>query len=54
MILGVATGKPQESITQSIFVERLMNLISNEPDKDRRLLKGGKKPKRATGSDIKN
>lgn len=52
-ILGVATGKPQESITQSTFVERLMNLISNEPDKDRRLLKGGKKPKRATGSDIK-
>ena len=35
----MATGKPEESITQATFVDRLMKQISAEPMKDRDILK---------------
>ncbi len=52
-ILGRATGKPQESITQATFVDRLIKYISKNHMKDRDLLKRKKKIKRAEGEEIK-
>ena len=51
-ILGVASGKPQESITQATFVDRLIKYISSNPMEDRDLIKREKKLKLAIGSDI--
>lgn len=50
-ILGVATGKPEETITQAAFVDRLMTYISKEPMKDRDDLKRKKKLRRAEGGE---
>jgi len=48
-ILGTATpGREGETLTQAAFVESLLPLISDDPDSDREMLKGGrKKPERA-------
>jgi DGQHR domain-containing protein len=51
-ILGIATGKPEESLTQATFVDRLMKYITREPMKDRDDLKRGRKIGRAEGRDI--
>jgi DGQHR domain-containing protein len=48
-ILGLATGKAEESLTQATFVDRLMRHISSEPMKDRDVLKRGKQLATATG-----
>jgi DGQHR domain-containing protein len=48
-ILGVATGKLEETLTQAAFVDRLMNHISAQPMKDRDLLKRGKSLERPKG-----
>jgi len=50
-ILGLATGKVKESLTQATFVERLLPLISKEPVVDRDILKRGKKLNKVTGSE---
>jgi len=50
-ILGVATGEPQESLTQATFVDRLIKYISRNPMKDRDLIKRGKKLEKAQGND---
>lgn len=42
-ILGLATGKPFETLTQAAFVERLLSYISDDPMSDRDQLKRGKK-----------
>ena len=41
-ILGVATGKKEETLTQATFVESLLVYISANADQDRDLLKRGK------------
>lgn len=50
-ILGLATGKPEESITQATFVERLIQFISKDPMRDRDLLKRGKSILKASGDE---
>jgi len=50
-ILGLATGKPEESVTQATFVERLMQYISRDPMLDRDLLKRNKDIERAKEKD---
>jgi DGQHR domain-containing protein len=50
-ILGKSTENSVESITQAAFVDRLMKLIAKHPDSDKDLLKRGKHPARAEGSD---
>jgi DGQHR domain-containing protein len=50
-ILGVASGKSEESITQATFVDKLMNSISKDPMKDRDLLKRRKPLERAVGKE---
>lgn len=52
-ILGKSTDNSSESITQAAFVDRLMRLITRDPDADKDLLKRGKHPKKAEGSDKK-
>jgi DGQHR domain-containing protein len=47
-ILGVATGKPEETLTQATFVDRLMKHISAEPMKDRDVIKRGKELKKVS------
>ncbi len=42
-ILGRATGKKEETLTQAAFVDRMMPYISTSPMKDRDLLKRGKR-----------
>ncbi len=51
-ILGVATGKQEETITQARFVENLMKLVSGDPMRDRDLIKRGRKLKKAKGADL--
>jgi len=51
-ILGLATGAPQESITQATFVERVMRLITKNADVDRDLIKRGKKIEPPNGKDV--
>lgn len=46
-ILGIA-GDPGETVSQAVFVDSLLPLISDNPMKDRDLLKRGKKLTRAT------
>jgi DGQHR domain-containing protein len=48
-ILGVATGKPEETITQATFVDRLIGYISKDPMRDRDDLKRKRKLRRAEG-----
>lgn len=50
-MLGSATGKAKESLTQATFVERLLPYISKEPMIDRDMLKRGKNIERVTGSE---
>lgn len=50
-ILGKSTGQELESITQSTFVDRLMNLISREPMQDKDLIKRRRVPARAIKGD---
>ncbi len=50
-ILGSATGKSKESLTQATFVERLLSYISREPMIDRDTLKRGKNLNKVTGSE---
>lgn len=55
-ILGKATGKQQETLTQATFVTRLIKYISKNRKtqmEDRDLLKRGKQPARAVGPDKK-
>jgi len=51
-ILGIATGKPEETLTQATFVDRLMKYVSKEPMKDRDDLKRKRKVRRAEGNDV--
>src|SRR6266480_3447382 len=46
-ILGLATGKKEESLTQATFVDRLMPYITKDKMEDRDLIKCGKKPSKA-------
>lgn len=50
-ILGVATGKREETLTQATFVDRLMRHVSTEPMQDRDLIKRGKPLKPVAGRD---
>ena len=50
-ILGVASGKPAETLTQATFVDRLIKFISRDPMKDRDDLKRGRKPRPTDGAD---
>lgn len=43
MILGVATGSPNETLTQAAFIEPLMQYITTDPMSDRDQLKRGNK-----------
>ncbi len=52
-ILGRSSDNSAESITQAAFVDRLMRLITRQPDADKDLLKRGKRPAKAVGSDKK-
>jgi DGQHR domain-containing protein len=52
-ILGRATGKPFEFLTQAAVVEQLIKYISRDPMKDRDLFKRRKKAERATPTDEK-
>lgn len=51
-ILGVATGKEKETLTQARFVENLMELITDDPMGDQDSIKRGKKPEKAKGIDL--
>ena len=46
-ILGVA-GDPGETLSQALFVDSLLPMISQDPMADRDLIKRGKRPARAT------
>jgi len=50
-ILGKATGKELESITQATFVDRVMKLITRDPLGDKDRLKRGKTLEPARGAD---
>jgi DGQHR domain-containing protein len=52
-ILGRATGKPYEYLTQASFVERLMVYVSRDPQQDRDDIKRGKRLPRATPAEEK-
>lgn len=52
-ILGKSSEVNSESITQAAFVDRVMKLITRHPDEDKDLLKRGKHPARADGTDKK-
>jgi len=49
-VLGTA-GDPGESVSQAVFVDALLLSMSDDPRRDRDLLKRGKKPPRATPSE---
>lgn len=50
-ILGLATGKDEETLTQATFVDRLLKYISRDPMQDRDDLKRGRKLKSAEGNE---
>jgi DGQHR domain-containing protein len=50
-ILGKATGKPHENLTQAAVVERLIVYISPAPMRDRDLIKRGRRLAKATPQD---
>lgn len=51
-ILGTATDKEKETITQATFSESLIKLISKDPMSDRDLYKRGKKPEKFEGKEL--
>jgi DGQHR domain-containing protein len=53
MILGTATGHPNETLTQAAFIEPLMGYISKDPMTDRDTLRRGKKLPLATPAEIR-
>lgn len=53
MILGVATGKPTETITQAAFIDRLIGYISTDPMADRDAIKRKQKLPRIDGGMIR-
>ena len=53
MILGQATGAPNETLTQAAFIDPLLKLISKDPMTDRDMLKRGGKLPPATPSEIR-
>lgn len=52
-ILGIATGKREESLTQATFVDRLLKYISKEPIIDRDQMKRGKSLKKSSDKESK-
>lgn len=52
-ILGLATGNPEESLTQATFVDRLIVYISRNPMHDRDVIKKGQQPRKADKEEIK-
>lgn len=52
-ILGKATGKIEETITQATFVDRLIKYISKDPMNDRDQIKRGKDLSPAEGKDLR-
>jgi DGQHR domain-containing protein len=52
-ILGVATGKVEESLTQATFVDKVISYISRNALEDRDLIKRGKTPTRADSYESK-
>jgi DGQHR domain len=50
-ILGVASGRPTETITQATFVERLMPYVSADPLSDKDTLKRGRRLKEVVGNE---
>lgn len=52
-ILGLATGKAEETLTQATFVESLLQHISINPILDRDTLKRGKNLKKANDNELK-
>jgi DGQHR domain-containing protein len=53
MILGTATGHPNETLTQAAFIEPLMGYISKDPMSDRDVLRRKLKLPLATPADIR-
>jgi DGQHR domain-containing protein len=53
MILGTATGHPNETLTQAAFIEPLMGYISRDPMSDRDLLRRNKTLPLATPAEIR-
>jgi DGQHR domain-containing protein len=53
MILGTATGRKTESLTQAAFIKPLMGYISTDPMSDRDQLKRGKKLPAAEPAEIR-
>jgi len=53
MILGTATGHPNETLTQAAFIEPLMGYISKDPMSDRDVLRRKKKLPLATPAEIR-
>lgn len=53
MILGVATGKPTETITQAAFIDRLIGYISQDPMADRDAIKRDQKLTRVDSAMIR-
>lgn len=52
-ILGLATGKPGETLTQAAFVDRLLRYISTNPMMDRDDLKRERKIREADGLEVR-
>jgi len=50
-ILGLASGRSEESLTQATFVDRLIPHITRNPMRDRDLLKRGEKPQKAVNEE---
>src|SRR5438445_5492135 len=53
MILGTATGKPTETLTQAGFIDPLLKYISWDPMSDRDQLKRGRKLPFATPAEVR-
>jgi DGQHR domain-containing protein len=53
MILGTATGHPNETLTQAAFIEPLMGYISKDPMSDRDLLRRNKPLPLAIAADVR-
>ncbi len=53
MILGVATGKPTETITQAAFIDRLIGYVSTDPMADRDAIKRNQKLQKIDGGMIR-
>jgi len=53
MILGVATGRPTETITQAALIDRLIGYVSTDPMADRDALKRNQKLQKVDGAMIR-